>query len=146
MPSIERNGGVMKKIPLADRGVAASAVLLAGTLAFLPWHYVNLGFVSVSSTGLGSPDWFLGFLAFLVALGIAGAVVLPRVTSWKLPTLPLELPRLTVVASMVVMALLVLKLVIHAQFLGFGCWLALFLGAALVAASIASARSVPAGS
>lgn len=133
---------LLASVPLPVMGVAVSGVLLAGTLAFLPWHQVDLGLVSASSTGLGAPDSVLGILAFLLALGVAGVVVATRVASWRPPALPVELPVLVVGGSVLSVALLVLKLVLHTQFLGIGCWLSLAFGIALVVTSVRASRPV----
>ncbi len=133
---------LLRSMPPAVVGVVVSGVLLAGTLAFLPWHQVDLGVVSASSTGLGAPDGVLGVLALLLALAVPGTVVATRVGGWRPPALPIELPVLLVGGSAASMALLVLKLLLHTEFLGAGSWLSLVFGGALVATSVRASRPV----
>lgn len=133
----------VKEISWQEWAVGGGAALLAIDLLVLPWWSVGFGYFSVSETGLGAPDGFLGILAFLGAVGLAGYVVIARFTSVKLPELAIPWSRVVLIAALCVAALVGLKFVLHPHisYLSIGAWLALALGAIVIVGSIASTTS-----
>jgi hypothetical protein len=118
---------------------AGMAFALAIDLLALPWVDVSIGPYSYSSSGIGSPDGFLGVLALLFALAISVDVLLagfaPGVRLTRLETFGRgRAPLLGAIASG---SLVVLKLLLHLHpsYLGAGCWIALALAAGLVVSS-----------
>lgn len=133
-----------KKLTGPDRVVVATGILLAIDLLAVPWVDVSIGPFTATSTGTGSPDGFLGVLALLLSLGIAASVVLERLTTIQLPSLPITSAGTPIgsagtrfTAALTTLGLVVLKFVLHLHpsYLGAGCWAALVLGIVLVVAA-----------
>ena len=120
-----------KKLTMGDRIVLAAGILLVIDLLFLPWHSIDLGVLSVKRTGVQSPNGFYGVLALLIAVVMVAQIVVARLTAAKLPQIPLPWGRVHLIAGVVVLALLLLKLVIETDYLGFGAWLGIILAAVL---------------
>ena len=127
----------LSKLRLSDRIVLIAGVLLAIDLLFLPWHHISvpriLGFGggSVNRTAVQSPNSFYGVLALLIVLALVGVVVVSRLTTAKLPDLPMSWAQVHLIAGVAVLALLVLKLLVETSALGFGSYLGVALGAAV---------------
>ena len=121
----------LNKLTLGDRMVLAAGALLVVDLLFLPWHDIDLGILSVKRTGVQSPHSFYGVLALLIAVVMVAQVVVSRLTTAKLPEIPVPWGRVHLIAGVAVLALLLLKLVIETDFLGFGAWLGIILAAVL---------------
>lgn len=138
-----------KKLTRLDRMLVVVGILLVIDLLALPWVDVSAGPFSVTSTGTGSPDGFLGVLALLLALAIVASVVLERLTTIQLPSLPITFAGKPIgrdgtpfLLALVALGLVVLKFVLHPHpsYLGLGCWAALALGIVLV---VVARRSRP---
>lgn len=121
----------LSKLTMGEKIVGGAGILLLIDLLFLPWHKIDLGIISVSRSAIESPNGFWGALALLVTIAMVAVVVLTRFTSTKLPDLPIPLGRAMFFAGIAVVALLVIKLIVETDFLGFGAWLGLLLGAAV---------------
>lgn len=125
----------LNKLSLGDRIVAAAGILLFIDLLFFPWHRVSVGIgpfrATFTSSGVEGPRAFLGWLALLLTVAVVAAVLVRRLTTAKLPDLPIPWNQATFFATIAVEALLVIKLVSKTDFLGFGAWVALVLGAAM---------------
>ncbi|MHB8319875.1 MAG: hypothetical protein ACYDEP_11730 [Acidimicrobiales bacterium] len=133
----------IKEVSWQEWAVGGGGLLLAFDLLVLPWWSVDFGFGSVSETGLGSPDGFLGVLAFLGALALAAFVAITRFSSVKLPEISIPWSRLRLIVGVCVAALVVLKFVLHPHFnyLSIGAWFALVLCAVVVLGAVASMTS-----
>ena len=127
-----------KRFTKLDWWVSGTALLLVIDLAALPWVDVSVGPLSYTRPGTGSPDGFLGILALLAALAVAADIVLARLAPSVKVTAVENFGRTKarLAASAGALAFLLLKLVLHLHpsYLGAGCWAALVVGAALVAA------------
>jgi hypothetical protein len=122
----------LNKLTKGDKIVAGAGLLLIIDLLFLPWHKINVaGILSVSRTGVQSPNSFYGILALLLAIVMVAQVVLSRLTSVKLPDIPIPWGQVHLVAGIAVFALLVLKLLVETSYLAFGAFLGVLLAAAL---------------
>lgn len=121
----------LSKLTMGEKVVGAAGVLLLIDLLFLPWHKLDLGIVSVSRSGIESPNAFWGILAVLVTLAMVAVVVVTRFTTAKLPDLPIPLGQTMFFAGIAVLALLLLKLVLETDLLGFGAWLGILLAGAM---------------
>jgi hypothetical protein len=126
----------VNKLSLGDRIVAGAGILLFIDLLFFPWHRVSVGVgpfrVTATRSALESPNAFWGWLAFLLTIAVVTTVILRRLSSVKLPDLPLPWNQATFFATIAVEALLVIKLVVETRYLGFGAWVALVLAAAMI--------------
>ncbi len=134
------------KLTKLDYWTAGTALALVIDLLALPWVDVSIGPYSYSSSGVESPDGFLGVLALLVALAVGADVLLARLApSFRVAALE-ELgrgrARLLAAAGTGVLVALKLLLHLHPSYLGAGCWIALVFAAALIV-STARLRAQP---
>lgn len=127
----------LSKLTRGEKIILATGVLLIIDLVALPWHHVSLGRlseltgVSVNRTAIQSPHGVYGWLALLLALVMVAQIVVARFTTAKLPEIPVPWAQVHLVAGVVTLALLLLKLVVETNYLGFGCFLGLLLAAGL---------------
>jgi len=120
------------KLSKGDKIVAGAGLLLVIDLLILPWHHFTVrGILSVSRTGVQSPNSFYGVLAMLLALVMVAQVVVSKLTTAKLPDIPVPWAQVHLIAGIAVLALLLLKLLVETSYLGFGAFLGLILAAAL---------------
>ena len=126
----------LDKLTQGERIVAAAGILLFLDLLIFPWHHVSAGFgafrVSVNRTALESPNGGLGVLAWIVTIVVVAAVLVRKLTTTKLPDLPIPWRQAIFFGTVAVAALLVIKLVAETDALGWGCYVALLLGAGMV--------------
>ncbi|HEX2701692.1 MAG TPA: hypothetical protein VHM89_15935 [Acidimicrobiales bacterium] len=121
----------LSKLTMGEKIIGGAGIVLILDLLLFPWHKIDLGIVSVSRSGIESPNGFWGVLAMLVALAMVAVVVATRFTTAKVPDLPIPLGQAMFFAGIAVIALLVIKLVAETDFLGFGAYLGILLGAAM---------------
>ena len=110
---ISETGGMVdfNKLSKGDKIVAGAGLLLIIDLLFLPWHHIRIaGIVSVNRTGVQSPNSFYGVLALLLALVMVAQVVVSKLTTAKLPDIPVPWAQVHLIAGIAVFALLLLKL------------------------------------
>ena len=132
------------KLTLGDRIVLGAGVLLAVDLLFFPWHNISVGgILDVSRTGVQSPNAFYGVLALLLVVVMVAQVVVSKLTAAKLPEIPLPWSRVHLIAGIAVLALLLLKLLVETNFLGFGAFLGMILAAALAFGGYTISREAP---
>jgi hypothetical protein len=120
------------RVTTGDKVTAGAALLLLVDLCFLPWHQVY----SFSSTGIEAPGGWWGTSAALLTLVTLVVLFLRRFAAVDFSWLPLPIGRATVVANAVVLALLVAKLALDPDLLGFGAWLGVLLAATMVAGAV----------
>ncbi len=121
----------LSKLTMSEKIVGGAGIVLVVDLLLFPWHKVDLGILSVSRSAIESPNWFWGVLAMLVALAMVAVVVATRFTAAKVPDLPIPLGQAMFFAGIAVAALLLIKLVVETDFLGFGAYLGILLGGAM---------------
>lgn len=127
----------LSKLTKGDKIVLAAGLLLIIDLLFLPWHKIDLGggllgiSVSVKRTGVQSPNAFYGVLALIIALVMVAQIVVAKFTTAKLPVLPIPWSRVHLIAGAAAFVLLLIKLIVETDFLSFGAYLGILLGAAL---------------
>ena len=122
----------LKKLSQGERIVGIAGLLLIIDLLVFPWHNIELGgLVDVNRTGVQSPNAFYGVLALLLALVMVGAIIASKLANVKLPDLPIGWGQIHLIAGIAVFALLLLKLIVETNFLGFGAYLGVVLGAAI---------------
>ncbi|MEA2717959.1 MAG: hypothetical protein QOI56_1698 [Actinomycetota bacterium] len=120
------------KLTQGERIVLIAGVLLIIDLLVLPWHKISLGgLIDVNRTGVQSPNAFYGVLALLLTLVMVGVIIASKLAGAKLPDLPVTWGQVHLIAGILVFALLLLKLIVETNFLGFGAYLGLLLGAAV---------------
>jgi hypothetical protein len=119
--------------------LAGVALLLAIDLLFLPWFDISVnGFgvftVSVTSTGTGSPNGWLGVLAVVTALTLIADLALERLAGAGLPPIggSRATTRLALAVASAVCVGLKFLLHVHFDWFGGGFWGAAVLAVALV--------------
>ena len=123
-----------KKLTQGERIVLIAGVLLIIDLLFFPWHKIDLGGlvgVDVSRSGIESPNGFYGVLALLVTVVMVGQIVAAKLANANMPDMPISWGQVHLIAGIVVLVLLLIKLIVETDFLGFGAYLGLLLAAAL---------------
>lgn len=123
----------LSKLTIGEKIVGGAGIVLVLDLLLFPWHKIDFGIgaLSVSRSGIESPNGFWGVLAMLLALAMVAVVVVTRFTSTKVPDLPLPLGQAMFFAGVAVAALLLIKLISETDFLGFGAYLGILLGGAM---------------
>lgn len=121
----------LSKLTMGEKIIGGAGILLVLDLLLFPWHKIDLGIVSVSRSGIESPNSLWGILAMLVALAMVAVVVVTRFTSTNMPDLPIPLGQAMFFAGIAVAALLFIKLIVETDFLGFGAYLGILLGGAM---------------
>jgi hypothetical protein len=122
------------KLSKGERIVLIAGLLLIIDLLFLPWHRIKISDVlgvDVSRTAVQSPNGGYGVLALLITLVMIGQIVAARFTSARLPRPPVPWGQVHMFAGIAVFALLLIKLLVETDFLGYGCFIGLILGAAV---------------
>jgi hypothetical protein len=123
----------LSRLSRGDRIVVIAGALVVIDLLFLPWISISVPVIGtvVSYTGISAPNGFLGFLAALAAAAMVAQILVSKFTTAKLPDLPVPWPRAHMLGGLVVLALLLLKLLLHTTLLGFGAYLGILFAAGL---------------
>lgn len=132
----------MSKLTLGDKIIAGTGIVLVITLLFLPWHSIDIpsidigggqrvGGGSASASAIESPNGFWGILALLLTLIVLFLVAATRFGFIELPRISMPYGRLIMIGGFVIVGLLLLKLVLETDFLGFGAFLGILLAAGL---------------
>jgi hypothetical protein len=127
----------LSKLTRGEKIVLGTGILLILDLLILPWHHISIGGlsaiagISVNRTAVQSPNGFYGWLALLLALVMVAQIVVARFTTAKLPDIPVPWAQVHLIAGAAALALLVIKLVVQTNYLGFGCFLGIALAAGL---------------
>jgi hypothetical protein len=135
----------LSRLTLADKIIGATGLLLVIDLLFLPWHDIEVDVLGVSETrsAVESPNGFWGVLALLLTIAVIAVLVVTRLTETRLPELPVPLERAIFIGTIAVLALLLLKLVIETDFLGFGAWLGILLAGGMVYGGFVKSQETP---
>jgi hypothetical protein len=125
----------LSKLTLSDKILGATGILLVIDLLFLPWHHISVSFggfsVSKSYSALSGSGQFWGFLGLLFALAIVVVLALTKFSTVKLPDLPVPLNMAIFYAAIATVVVLVLKLALDTDYLGFGSYLGILLAAGM---------------
>ncbi|MCU1370897.1 MAG: hypothetical protein JWO77_2091 [Ilumatobacteraceae bacterium] len=117
----------MSRVTAGDKVLAGSGVGLIIALLFLPWHQV----FSFSASAVDAPGGWWGTAAALLTAAILVVTGVRRFTDTSLPTLPRRIGEVTLGATAAVFGLLLIKLALDTDYLGFGAYAALLLAAAM---------------
>ena len=120
------------KLTLGDKILGGTAIALVIDLVFLPWHSIDYIYGSINRTGIESPHGIWGFLALLVLFAIIGTTIVRRLTDTELPETPRPMGELTFFATIGVLVILLFKLILETDALGFGAYLAILLAGGMV--------------
>jgi hypothetical protein len=140
----------LSKLTQGEWIVLIAGVLLVLDLLFAPWHKIDLGasipgigallpdpegtlrdLGTVTRSGVQSPHSGYGILALLLAIVMVGQIVAAKLLSASLPDLPVPWSQIHLILGGGVAALLLLKLVVETDFLGFGAYVGVALGMAV---------------
>jgi hypothetical protein len=138
------------KMRVPDWILGGCALVLVIDLLFFPWHSVDLGpFGSIKRSGVESPNAFWGWLALILSLAILAVVIVRRLTTAKLPEIPIAWHDALFYGAIATLVLLLIKLVAETDSLGFGAWFGVLLAAGMVYGGFATKQAdagTPAGS
>jgi hypothetical protein len=111
----------LEKLSRDDMIVGGVALLAVISLLFFPWFSFSAGPYSVSTSGTGSPDGFLGVLAMLCALAVLADLLIERMApDTKLPAIQGSRTMTRFVLAAACAVLIVLKFLFHIHFNYFG--------------------------
>ncbi|MEA2826540.1 MAG: hypothetical protein QOG43_979 [Actinomycetota bacterium] len=123
-----------KKLTQGERIVVIAGLILIIDLLFLPWHKVSTVVfgqtISGTASAIESPNGFYGVMALLLTIVMVG-VLIARLAGAKLPDLPIPLGQGLMILGIAIFVLLLIKLLAETDFLGFGAYLGILLGAAV---------------
>lgn len=129
----------LNKLSLGDRIAAGGALAFVLFALIFDWHRVciDTGFAGEVCSGLGvfSGDGeaipLIGFLVFLAALAVLAGTLLPKLFNVELPDLPVPLNDAIFYLGAGSAVLLLLKLILKFEYIGFGAWLMILASAAM---------------
>ena len=125
----------LSKLSQGERIVLAAGVLLIIDLLFLPWHSIDLGVnipgIDTTRSGVQSPNGGYGVLALLLTIVMVGQIIAAKLTGATLPDPPVAWSQIHVILGSAVAILLILKLIVETNSLGFGAYLGVLLGIAV---------------
>jgi hypothetical protein len=114
------------KLTLGDKIASIGAIAFILFAIILDWHRVCFGGfctgLSVFS-GDGEAIPLIGFLVFLCAIAIAAGILLPKAFGVDLPELPVPLSDAIFYVTAAATVLILLKLLLKFEYIGFGAWL-----------------------
>lgn len=125
-----------KLLSIGEKIIIIAAVVLFID-GFLPWYSVDLGpFGSVTRNGWESPGAIWSILAILIALGMAGVVVLKGLAEVDIPENVggLSWPRILLGGGVAALLFLLVKLLNESSHMGFAFYLGIIAAVALAAA------------
>jgi hypothetical protein len=123
----------LNKLRLGDKIALGCGIVLLITLLFLPWHRACIDFGAFGGNecfnrgALESPNGFWGILALLLTVAIVAVILVERLTETELPALPIAIHQAEFYACIAVLVILLLKLVLETEGIGFGAWIAILL-------------------
>jgi hypothetical protein len=132
------------RLTKGDRIVLGAGALLILDLLFFPWHNISVGgILDVNRTGVQSPNSFYGVVALLLTVVMVAQIAVSKLTAAKLPEIPVPWSQVHLIAGAAVLVLLLLKLLVETNFLGFGAYLGVLLAAALAFGGYTISREAP---
>lgn len=126
--------------------IAGVALLLVIDLLFLPWFSISVGPISVTSSGTGAPDGWLGVLAVLAAVAVIVDLGIERLSpGTQLPLLGGSRATTRLALAIAAALFVALKFLFHIHFslFGFGFWAAVVLTVGLVLATLRAQQGKP---
>jgi hypothetical protein len=126
----------LSKLSLSDKILGGTGIILIIDLLFFPWHHISISFggidvASKSYNALSGTGEFWGFLALLLTLAVVGVLIVTKFTSTTMPDLPVPLNQAIFYTSIATLVLLLLKLVLETDYLGFGAYFGILLAAGM---------------
>ena len=118
------------KLTLGEKIVAGAGLLLLIFMLVLDWHSVR-GFGVKAMEGEGEAVAWPAFLAFLLTIAVVAAVLIRKLTTTKLPDLPIAWKQAIFYASIAVPVLLILKLLLKNEIIAGTAYLMILTGAAM---------------
>ena len=121
--------------------VGEKIIIIAGLLlfivGFLPWYSISLGPLgNFTRSGWQSPGALWSILAVFIGLGMAGVVILRRLTDVVIPdsVAGFSWPKIFLGGGVATLAFVMIKLLNESSYMGFGFYLGIIAAGALAAA------------
>jgi hypothetical protein len=121
--------------------VGEKIIIIAGVLLFIvgffPWYSIDFGPLgSFTRSGWQSPGAIWSILAVFIGLGMAGVVILRRLTDVVLPDNVggFSWPKIFLGGGVAALAFVLIKLLNESSFMGFGFYLGIIAAGALAVA------------
>jgi hypothetical protein len=121
----------LNKLSTGDKIAAACGIVLIIDLLFFPWHSIDTFVGTFTRSAVESPNSFWGVLALLITIAVVAVIIVRKLTTAKLPDLPIPWPQALFYGAIAALALLVLKLIMETEALGFGSYIAILLAAGM---------------
>ncbi|HSL57291.1 MAG TPA: hypothetical protein VK866_05570 [Acidimicrobiales bacterium] len=135
-----------KKLTLGDQILGGTSLAVFLVLLIFPWHSVDFGLGSFDIGATESPNGFWGLLGILLALVLLASVIV-KMTTAKVPDLPIPMGDAQFYGAIAMLAVLVLKLVLETESLAIGAYLAILLsGGAVYGGFLLKGQGAAAGS
>jgi hypothetical protein len=131
----------LSKMRVPDWILGGCALVLIIDLLFFPWHSVDTVLGDFNYSATESPNGFWGILALLLALVVLVVVILRRLTTVNLPELPIPWGDALFYGAIATLAVLVIKLLLETDALGFGAWLGILLAGGMVYGGFATKQA-----
>ncbi len=131
--------------------IQEKSILVAGLVllvdGFLPWYSLDLGLVSFTANGWQDPGAIWSILAILIGAAMAGVIIAKAFTDVKLPDEVggMSWPKIHLGAGAAVLGLLLVKLLLESNYIGFGFYVGMLAALALAGSGFWLYREEQAG-
>lgn len=130
----------LNKLTNGEKILGAASALLVIILLVFPWHSIDVGFASFSRRAIQSPNALWGWLALLLAAAVLAQLIVRKFTTAQLPELPISWDDAQFYGSIATGVLVFIKLISETEFLGFGAWLGVLCGIAVIVGGVMAKR------
>ena len=125
--------GPLARLSQGERIVLVAGLLLIADLLFLPWHDIELGaalegVVDTTATGVEAPYAGYGIAAAVLTALMIAQIALAKLLSARLPQPPVPWSQIHLILGIFVAVVLVIKLVLLTDSLGYGSYSAILAG------------------
>lgn len=131
--------------------IQEKSILVAGLVllvdGFLPWYSVSVGPISITASAWQDPGAIWSILAILIGAAMAGVIIAKAFTDVKLPDEVggMSWPKIHLGAGAAVLGLLLVKLLLESNYIGFGFYVGMLAALALAGSGFWLYREEQAG-
>jgi hypothetical protein len=110
-----------QKLGREDLMLGGVALLLAISLLLFPWFSISIGPITISSSGTGAPDGWLGVIGMLLAVAVVADLAIERLSpQTQLPAIGGDRPTTRFILAVAAAGCVALKFILHIHFSLFG--------------------------